>query len=509
MSESSFSGPSAAHAHMQRNLTEGPITRTLLLFALPLLATNVLQSLNLTANQFWVAHLLGVTAITAIGNANVLSMLTLGAIFGATMAANILIAQSVGAGDFAMVKRVMGTAISFFVVLSAIMAFLGWTFAPTILGAMHTPPSARAEAIIYLRIVFSAMPFMYFFQFIQMAQRGAGDARTPFYFMMIAVVLDIILNPLLILTMKRYDPAEAIAGSAASTLIAQGVSLTFLLIHLYRKHSILMLRPSELGLLKPDLKLLSPLLLRGLPMSLQMFVMSAAAIVMIGFVNGFGAVTSAAYVGAQQVWNYIQMPGMAVGASVSSMAGQNVGAGKWDRVSKIANVGLISSLAVTGSIATVIYLLGPLPLYLFLPAHDAVTHLASPTIPIALHINQTVLWAFVLFNATFALTGVVRSTGAVVPPLIILIVSMLLIRIPFAWLMIPRYGADAIWWSFPLGTLTSAALSVLYYRFGGWRKVRMLEHAPGGEVPDAPISTPMMDEVEENLPAPAALAAES
>jgi Na+-driven multidrug efflux pump len=230
---------------------------------------------------------------------------------------------------------------------------------------------------------------------------------------------------------------------------------------------------------------------RGLPMSLQMFVMSAAAMVMVGFVNGFGAITSAAYIGAQQVWNYIQMPGMAVGASISSMAGQNVGAGRWDRVSRIAGIGILCSVAVTGTCAIIIYLLGPLPLYIFLPLH-------SPTIPIALHINRTVLWAFVIFNATFALTGIVRSTGAVWPPLAILVFSMLVIRVPFAWTFIPHFGSEAIWWSFPLGTLTSSVLSVLYYKFGGWRKVRIISPEASGQVPDDAVSAPMMDPHEDD-----------
>src|SRR5450432_2483724 len=180
-------------------LIEGPITSTMIMFSLPLLGANLLQSLNATANQFWVAHLLGTTDITAIGNANSVMFLSLSAIMGATMAANILIAQQVGAGDLTMVKRIMGTAIFFFVVVSVTLSLTGGLFAPVILkDFMHTPPAAEAEAIIYLRVVFGAMPFMYFFQFLQMAQRGAGDSRTPFYFMALAVVLDIILNPLLI-----------------------------------------------------------------------------------------------------------------------------------------------------------------------------------------------------------------------------------------------------------------------------------------------------------------------
>src|SRR6185312_9920222 len=336
-------------------------------------------------------------------------MLMMGAIFGATMAANILIAQQVGAGDLTLVKRIMGTAVFFFVVVSVTLSLTGGIFAPHILAAMHTPPKARAEAIIYLRVVFAAMPFMYFFQFLQMAQRGAGDSRTPFYFMGVAVVLDMLFNPLLIagvhgaiggwgwfprIPVPFYFNGIGVAGSATSTLIGQGVALIMLLVVLYRRNSVLMLKGRELRYLWPSLELIRPLIVRGIPMSLQMFIMSAAGMIMISFVNGFGAITSAAYVGGLQVWNYIQMPGMAVGASVSSMAGQNVGAGQWDRVERIALIGLILSVCVT---------------------------------------------------------------GAVWPPLIILVISMLVIRVPFAYFMIPHYGPDAIWWSFPLGTLTSSA----------------------------------------------------
>src|SRR4051812_4309755 len=111
---SAEAGPAAAS---RRDLTTGPITSTMLLFSLPMLGGNVLQSLNGTVNQFWVSHSLGVTAITAIGNSNIVMMLMLGSIFGVSMAANILIAQAVGAKNMAMVKTVMGTAVTFFVSL--------------------------------------------------------------------------------------------------------------------------------------------------------------------------------------------------------------------------------------------------------------------------------------------------------------------------------------------------------------------------------------------------------
>jgi putative MATE family efflux protein len=485
--------------HGRRNLTQGPITRTLLLFSLPLLGGNFLQSMNGTVNQIWVSHTLGETGITALGNSNIVMMLMLGAIFGVGMAANILIGQAVGAGDMKLVKRVMGTTTTFFVGLSITLAVAGIFLSPHILDLMNTPREARADAIIYLRIIFASVPFMYFFVFMQMAQRGAGDSTTPFYFLALAIVIDVTLNPLLIRGIGPF-PKMGIAGSATSTLIGQSTALIFLMIHLYRKHSILLLRPGEFHLLRPDLAIFRSIVTRGFPMGVQMLVMSGTALVMITMVNRYGALTSAAYSISSIIWSYLQMPTMAIGASVSSMAAQNVGAGRWDRVAKIARAGVFSGLAVTGTFALLLYGFNDFVLGILLPH-------GSPAIPLAQHINKTVLWGFVLFSITFSLSGVVRSTGAVWWPLVILVISMVGMRIPFAVLLTPRLGQDAIWWSFPMGTITSSLLTGLYYRFGGWRRARMLEEEPIGQAPDAGLAAPSMAPPEADEEAAEALGA--
>jgi putative MATE family efflux protein len=475
----------------RRDLTTGPIGKTLFFFSLPLLGTNVLQSLNASINAIWVSHVLGEAALTATSNANIILMFLLGAVFGVSMAANLLIAQSVGAGDLDMAKRVVGASLIFFSLLAGGVGTIGYFFTPHILDAMHTPAAARIQAIAYLRVIFVAMPFMYFFAYIQMAQRGAGDSRTPFLFSLMAVGLDIILNPLLIMGLMGL-PRLGIAGSATATLTAQSISLLLLIVHLYRKRSFLVLRPEEFRYLRLNPTILKSLLLRGLPMGFQMFVISGSAIVMMSLVNGYGVATSAAYGAASQLWTYVQMPAMAIAASVSSMAAQNVGARRWDRVNQIAREGIRIGLMMTAGPVALIYLLNGPILHLFLPA-------ASPAIAVAKHINVHVLWGFVLFSVTFVLFGVVRATGAVIPPLIILILSMWVVRVPTAAWASQFIGADAIWWSFPAGSMTSAALAALYYRYGGWRKARMLDE-PRGQAPDAGLGAPAMVEVEDTAP---------
>jgi MATE family, multidrug efflux pump len=470
------------------DLTTGPIGRTLILFSLPVLGSNILQSLNGTANAFWVSHQLGEAALTATSNANQIFFLMLGAVFGVSMAANIMIGQAIGAEDRPLAKKVVGTCTAFFIVLSLLVGVAGFTLTPHILDAMRTPADARIDAIAYLRVIFAAMPFVYFFSFVMMAQRGVGDSRTPFYFSLLAVGLDVILNPLLIIGIGPF-PKLGIAGSATSTLIAQTFTLAVMLAHLYRTRSLLVLRPSEWTLLIPDFGILRNLVLKGLPMGFQMMVISLAAVTMMSLVNRYGVHTSAAYGAAAQLWTYVQMPAMALGAGVSSMAAQNVGAGRMDRVGHVARTGVLFAFLMTALPVLVIYLADPLVLRIFLPA-------ASPSLPIAVHINSVVLWGFIFFGMAFIFSGVVRATGAVWPPLLAMIISLWGVRIPFANLLMPSMGADAVWLSFPLGSLTTLVLAGGYYRWGGWRQARMLDTRPSSDAPDTGLGQPMIEESE-------------
>ena len=447
-------------------LTEGPIARSLLLFSLPILGANVLQSLNASVNAIWIGHFLGEAALTAVSNANLVLFFLLGVVFGISMANTILVGQAVGARDMAQVKRVVGTSTGFFVVLSLTVAILGYVFTGDILDAMGTPADAQPYAIAYLRVIFIALPPMYFYSFLMMTLRGAGDSRTPFYFMLLSVGLDIALNPLLIFGLGPV-PALGIGGSALATLIAQTVALIGLVTHLYRRRNFLCLYRGELHYLKPDLALVRALLLKGLPMGLQMVVISSSALVMISFVNAYGSQTTAAYGAASQLWTYIQMPSLAVGAAVSSMAAQNVGAQRWDRVSRIAGVGVAYNFLLTGALVAVVYLFNRGALGIFLPDNGV-------AISIAQHLNAIVVWSFLFFGLSFVLFGVVRATGAVIPPLIILAVALWFVRVPFAWLLRDTWGADAVWWSFPLGSLVAVLLAIAYYFLGNWRHASML-----------------------------------
>ena len=457
-------------------LVEGAIAPTLFFFTLPILASNVLQSLNGSINSIWVGHYLGEAALTATSNANTILFFLLALVFGIGMAAAILVGQSVGAHDMAQAKRVVGTSATFFVAVSIAIATAGGAATRALLGYMQTPADAMPFATAYLRIIFAAIPFMFAYTFVMMVLRGAGDSRTPFYFLVVSVLLDIALNPLLIFGAGPI-PRLGIAGSALATLIAQVVSLCALLVHLYRARHFLWLHGDERRLLRPDPVLLRALVVKGFPMGLQMIVLSGSSIVVIGLVNRFGSHTTAAFGAATQLWNYIMMPALAVGMAASSMAAQNVGAERWDRVRRTAATGVLFNCLMTGALVLLLYLFNRAALSLFLPAD-------SEALAIAQHINSIVVWSFVLFGISMVLGGVVRSTGAAVPPLIVLFVSLWLIRLPLAFALLDSWEADGIWWSLPVGAGCSALLMWLYYRYGGWRRAHMLEPRSAGRPAD-------------------------
>ncbi|WP_394646324.1 MATE family efflux transporter [uncultured Sphingomonas sp.] len=446
----------------QRDLTSGPIGRTLLLFALPTLGSSILQSLNGSINAIWIGQFLGERALAATTNANIIMFLLIAAVFGFGMAATIMIGQAMGRRDVVTVRRVLGTSLGLFTALSVATVIVGLIAAPAILRLLATPAEVYALALAYLRVIFVAMVPGFLAVLLTMALRGTGDSITPLKFMALGSVVDVGLNPLLIRGAGPI-PALGIEGSAIATLIANTVSLVALLAYIYARDLPIRLRGAEWRYVLPDAGLLRTIVVKGVPMGLQMLVVSTSALAMIGLVNRHGTATTAAYGAANQLWTYVQMPAMAVGAAVSAMAAQNIGAGAWERVGRITRVGILTNLAMTGGLVAILTLLDRHILWLFLGRDGA-------AVAIATRINLIAGWSFMLFGVSMVLSATVRANGAVIGPLVILAVAMFPLRLGMAAGLGPTWGADAIWWSFPAGSVGSMLLMIAFYRHGGWRR---------------------------------------
>jgi putative MATE family efflux protein len=450
----------------QRDLTIGPVGKTLFLFALPSLGVNILQSVNHSVNSVWIGQFLGETALAASANAGMIIFLMFSALFGFSMATTILIGQNVGRGQIESVRRIMGTATGLFLAAGIAVALLGWLFAPALLRLMATPEAAYPLALAYLRVMFLSMPTSFVMILISSSLRGVGDSVTPFRNTLVNVGLDIVLNPVFILGLGPI-PALGIAGSALATVIAGLISLSLLIRQVYAKDLVIRLRGEELGWLRPDAAWVKPITKMGLPMGLSMIIMSGSAVVMIGLVNREGVDTTAAFGVMNQLWSYVQMPAVAVGGAVSAMVAQNIGANKWDRVGRIAWAGAGINVLMTAVLIAAITIFATPILRLFIPA-------GSAAIPIAIHINLVIGWSFLLMGISVVVTFAVRANGAVIAPLLILIFATIIVRFSIGFGFHDRYGADAIWWAFNLAAISSFLLSIGYYFHGGWRKLKPL-----------------------------------
>jgi putative MATE family efflux protein len=447
------------------DLTQGHIGKTLLAFALPTLASSILQSLNGTINAIWVGRFLGENALAATANANMVMFLLTSFVFGFGMAATILIGQAWGRKDVDGARRVFGTGSGSFLLVNIGIAIAGFYLSGSILRLLGTPAPAEPLALDYLRVIFLAMPALLLLTLLMMALRGAGDSMTPLWFMIVAVILDSGLNPVFILGLGPA-PRMGISGSAFATLIANYTALIGLLAYMYLQDLPLRLRGRELRYLLPDFAILKTMIAKGLPIGIQMIVISLSAIALVGLVNREGVDTTAAFGVALQLWTYVQMPAMALGAAVSAMAAQNIGAAKWDRVGQITRVGIFQSLLITGGLIVLMTLADRPVLALFMGGN-------SPALPIARHIHLVATWNFLLFGVMMVLFATVRANGAVWAPLIILAVGLVPVR--FGWIFATSrwLGADAIWTSFLVSSFVNLVLAAIYYLKGGWRKARL------------------------------------
>nr|WP_166180041.1 MATE family efflux transporter [Altererythrobacter segetis] len=452
----------ASRTPMRGDLTEGPIMRTLLMFSVPTLMSSVLQSLSGTVNSIWVGRLIGEDALAATANANIIMFLVASAAFGFGMAGTVKIGQRFGARDIDGARRTFGSAVGFALLVMVAIALLGWLGAPALLTLLDTPGNAYGLALTYIRLMFVSLPFMMVSVILTMGLRGTGDARTPLIFMGVTVAIDMIFNPMLIAGVGPF-PKLGIAGSAISTIIASLVSFFGMLVYVYRKDLPLRLRGAELKYLMPVREELGFIVLKGIPMGAQMLVMSAAGIIIVGLVNREGLMMTAAYGAAMQLFTYVQMPAMAIGGAVSAMAAQMIGAKKWDRLDHVTRAGVLVNFLMTGVLTAILLLFDRAALGLFLGP-------GSPAVEIGRHIQVISVWSFMLFGVTMVYSATMRAGGAVIVPLIIIAVALYPVRLGFYFLTYGWLGADAIWWSFTVGSIAGLILGWWFYRFSNWRK---------------------------------------
>ena len=309
----------------QHDFTTGPIGKQLLVFSLPILLTNLLQVSYQFIDSLWVGNLLGADALGAVALSSTVIFTVLSFIIGVNHATLTILSQLKGKDDEQRLRMFVNAFVVILGGLSLLLGMVGFMFAKNILLFLGTPDAMLNQAASYLRINFLGILFLFGYNFIGTVFRALGNSKTPLRFVMMAVILNTILDPLFI-----YVFQWGIEGAALATIIAQGSAFAYGLFISISRKMIPFSRPTL-----PEKEEALLILRQGIPAGLQMTVISAGMAAIMSVVTRFGGDVVAGFGAAQRLDSIIMLPAHALGTAVNSMAGQNIAVNKWDRVRKI------------------------------------------------------------------------------------------------------------------------------------------------------------------------------
>jgi putative MATE family efflux protein len=447
-----------------RDLTTGSIPRHLIMFSLPMMAGSFLQAAYAIVNAYWVGSRLGAVSLAAVSVSFPLVFLLVAVANGLTLATSILVAQHVGAKAFARVKPVVQNSVLLVAVFSALLIFVGHAFADHVMGLMDTPADVAPLAVSFFKVSLYSLPAMFGVFLLASALRGAGDSYTPLYFQGVGLVLVAILDPLLMFGWLGF-PRLGLNGTAIAQALVQSVAVVVLFIYLARKQHLVSPDWAHIGRWW-DWATAALTLRIGLPSMLQQAMVSMGAVVVMGLVNYWGSNTTAAFGGAQRLEMIAFMPAMTLSLAASSLAGQNIGARRFDRVQQVFWWGIALSAGITLLVSLLVVTQGHLLMGIFRNEGD------DPSVVlIGAHYLQIVGASYVVFAVMFISNGIINGSGHTVFTTIITLIAMWGVRVPVAWYLSQRslHSVDGVWYGMIVGFVVSCVISLGYYASGKWR----------------------------------------
>lgn len=438
------------------------LLRPMVIFLIPLLLSNILQSIGQVFSMIIVGHWLGENALAAISAFFPLFFLLISFAIGIGSGSSILIGQAFGAKMEERLQTIVGTTLTFTFILGLVLAILGSFFTEDILISIGTPENILDVSVKYARILFWSIPVMFLYSVYTTLMRGTGDSKTPFYFLVLSTILNVALLPPFVFGWLGI-PEFGIYGAAYATLISTLLTFLALLIYLYKiKHPIQVDFKSR-RYLRMDGGILKLLLQLGIPTSINMIFLSLSEIAVITFVNKYGSDATASYGVVNQLLSYVQMPMICISITVSIFAAQSIGAKQFDKVNQVIRIGLILNYVLGGAIILLMYFFTKPILDLFLTSHT--------TIAIANSLLMITLWSYLILGHTFIITSTMRASGTVLWPTIFSIISIWLVEVPVAYLLshYTNLGMKGIWIGYPAAFIVGLGLQYMYYRLA-WKK---------------------------------------
>ena len=450
-----------------KDLTVGSIPKHLINFSLPMLLGNMLQSGYSIINMIWVGHIVGAGGLGATAVSFPIMFILIGIAAGVSMATAVLVAQFYGAKKLDRLKLVVDNSVCLQLTLSAVLITSMILSTNFLLRLMDTPPQIFSMAASYLKISLSGIIFLYLSFTISQILRGLGDTIRPLMFMGTGVILNAILDPFLIIGIFPF-PKLGLNGAAFASVISQAISLTIALTYLNRKNHLVAIRFRRLKLDRHIMWLIARI---GFPSTVEQCLISVGSAFVTKYVNFFGPDAIAAFGAGSRIDMVAMMPTIAIGMSATALTGQNLGAGKPERVKELFKWALLLGTMISGVVAVFALTLPRFILSMF-------TH-SEPVLAIGIQYLRTVAPCYFLFALIFVSMGVVNGAGQTIIPMTFTLISLWAVRVPVAWYLSQNtpLKARGIWIAMAAGFMVTATIGYLYYLTGRWKKAASKIHA--------------------------------
>ncbi|HBF0604123.1 MATE family efflux transporter [Clostridioides difficile] len=443
-----------------KDLTTGHERKSIFFFAMPMLIGSLFQQLYNTADSIIVGRFIGKEAMAAVSGANPIMFLLVAALMGVSLGFSILVSQFYGSGDLKKVKATIDTTYILLFIGSILISILGIVFGGPMLKLMNTPESVFAQSKLYLTIIFSGILFSAGYNSVSAILRGLGDSVTPLYFLIIATILNIVLDLTFIVVLRM-----GVEGVALATIMAQAVSFIISIIYLNKKHEVLKFKIKGIVY---DNKIFKDGLRLGLPSGVQQMLFSIGNMALQFLVNSYGTSAMAAFGAGLRIENFISLPIMNLGSAVSTFVAQNIGAGENERVKKGIRESIKMTLVLAVTVIALILLFRENLIALFNTDKDVIKIGSS---------YLFIIGPFFLFIGTsFVLSSAMKGAGDSMFALISSIVSLWLGRLPASYMLSKFFGTDGIWMGIPFGWTLGLIVTVIYYKKGHWKTKAIVNH---------------------------------
>jgi len=441
-----------------KDLTQGSVVKQLLRFAIPFMLSNLLQALYSVADMIIVGQFCGKVGITGVSIGSQINILVTGAAMGLSIGGTVMIAQYGGQKRYDEQRKTIGNVTTLYLILSVVVTAVMLTVGRGLLVVLNTPESAFTEAENYYNICMAGTVFMFLYNAISGVLRGMGDSKRPLYFVLIAAITNVVLDLLLV---GKFGMRSA--GAAWATIAAQALSVVISLIYLAKNNFFSGYSLNDFRLKADKLRSLVKI---GLPSSVQSLVVSLSFLTLTALVNSLpnADIASACQGIGGKVNSFAILPALAISSAISSMAGQNIGAGEFKRAKKTMYVGMVMAFIVSAIVFAVVNIFPEFVISLF----DKEAEVIKVGVPYLRWISFDYLFVAVVF----CINGLAIAAGSTYIALINAFFSSIFIRVPLAYLLVKQFdmGFNGVGIAMGFATLGSVLLGSIYVKSGKWKK---------------------------------------